>query len=133
MEAKKQYYGDREIVKVGDVKENGLYEVKFSDGKSADLSKGTISACVTDAPVDATSLRDKRCFPIVSEILKLFLTENVHISEIDFICQRVIMSINESCKVGNEKLWGASERDQTMAHVQKVLIDGEIVSPIQKV
>jgi len=133
MEAIKQYYGDREILSISDAREDGLYEVRFTDGSSVELSKGTISECVTDKPLDATSLRDKRCFPVVAAILKLFLTENVHISEIDFITQRVIMSINESCKVGNEKLWGANEREQTMAHVQRVLMDGKIVSPIQKV
>jgi len=133
MEAKKQYYGDREIESISNEIEGGLYEVVFKDKTKVELSKGTISACVTDVPLDATSLRDKRCFPIVSEILKLFLEENVHIKEIDFICDRVIMSINESCKLGNAKLWGASEQDQTMAHVQRVLMSGDVLSPIQKV
>ncbi len=119
---KKQYYGDREIDSIGDKKEDGLFTVTFTDKSVAELSQRSIAEVVTDSPIDATALRDKRCFPIVAEILKLFLDENVHIYDVDFICQRVIMSINESCKVGNAKLWGASEMEQTMSQIHKVLM-----------
>lgn len=133
---KKQFYGDREIDSIGDKKENGLFTVTFKDKSVAELSAGSITNVITDEPIDATTLRDKRCFPIVTEILKLFLDENVYIYDVDFITQRVIMSINESCKVGNAKLWGASEVEQTMSQVHKVLMtcskDEGIPSPFIK-
>ena len=117
-----QYYGDKEIVSIGDKSVDGLHLVKFKDDTTTELSDLTISNAVTDKPIDATSLREKRCFPVVAEILKILLNANVHISEIDFITQRVIMSINESCRIGNEKLWGVSEQEQTMIQIQRVLI-----------
>lgn len=117
-----QYYGDKEIVSIGDENKDGLRLVTFKDGSFVELSNITISNAVTDKPLDATSLREKRCFPVVAEILKVLLNANVHVAEVDFIMSRVIMSINESCKVGNEKLWGASQEEQTMVQIQRVLM-----------
>ena len=130
-----QYYGDKEIVSIGDQDKDGIHLITFKDGSKTELSKITIANAVTDKPIDATALRDKRCFPIVAEILKVLLNANVHVAEIEFITQRVIMSINESCKVGNEKLWGCPSEEQTMIQIQRVLMvekESGIPSPFSK-
>lgn len=131
-----KYYGQKEVEKIGDVKESGLVDVTFKDGSVEELPQHNIPEIITDEPLDATALRDKRCFPVVAEILKVLLNANVHIDEIDFIAQRVIMSINESLKKGSEILWGASEDEKTMSHVQKVLMNTKVdgtPSPYQEV
>lgn len=128
----KKYYGDKEVESVSDVKENGFVDVKFIDGTSIELMPKMIIGALTESPVDLTKLREARCFPVVVDILKLFLDYNVKIDEIDFISQRVILSINESCKNGNDKLWGQSELDRTMNDVHQVLMKGEIETPYKE-
>ena len=119
-----KFYGQKEIKDIivdGDKKS----VVIFTDDSQIVLPNKMIGVAVTDEATDLTKLRDLRCFPVVAEILKVLLNHNVHIAEIDFISQRVIMSINESCKLGNEELWGASEREQTMIQIQRVLMPKE--------
>jgi hypothetical protein len=128
----KKYYGDREVESVSDIKENGFVDVKFIDGTSIELKPKMVESVLTDESIDLTKLREKRCFPVVVKILELFLDFNVKIDEIDFITQRVILSINESCKNGNDKLWGSQESDRTMNDVHQVLIKGEIETPYKK-
>lgn len=121
-ETKVLYYGDQEIVSVSAVKENGLFDVTLKNGTVKELSTRIISETVGEKPIDATTLREKRCFPVVADVLKLLLEVNAEVGDIDFITQRVIMSINESLKKSNEMLWGKPTGDQTMSDVHQVLM-----------
>jgi hypothetical protein len=118
----KRFYGDREIESIGDPNEDGLCLVTFTDKSTEELSKMMIAETITEKQIDLTELRNKRCFPVVAEILKVLRDANVRISEIDFITQRVIMSIDESREVGNNKLWGVKADQQTMMNLERVLI-----------
>jgi hypothetical protein len=118
----KRYYGEREVESIGDPNENGLCLVTFTDKSTEELSKLIIAEAITDKQCDLTELRNKRCFPVVAEILKVLRDANVRISEIDFITQRVIMSIDESREVGNTKLWGVKADQQTMMNLERVLL-----------
>jgi hypothetical protein len=133
MEGKKQYYGDKEIESIGDANAEGLHLVTFTDKTTEELSKMILSEAVSDKSVDLTELRNKRCFPVVAKILEVLRDANVRISEIDFITQRVIMSIDESREVGNTKVWGGIRADQqTMRQLERVLVtkeEGGIPSP----
>ena len=92
---------------------------------------------MTDQPIaDLNELRNKRVFYIVKKILAILLKENIPISDMDFLSRRIIMSINESFKLANERLWGVSESDQTFVHVQRILVpsnhtESGVKSPIQ--
>ena len=115
-----KYYGPNEVVDIQDV-DNSLHELSLSNGEKVVLSTKMLAETVKENAVSLTELRDARCFPVVSEILKIMLEWNVAIDEIDFIDQRVIMSINESMKKADEKLWGTSREGKMMHHVQNVL------------
>lgn len=131
----KKYYGDKEVVEIKDHPVHDTYQVLvFSDGTTFDITKKMLAASISDKPVDLTTLRNMRCFPVVSEILKTLLEWDVHISEIEFIDTRVIMSVNESLKKANEIKWGVEDRHNTMLKVHDVLMsvkpnEKEIVSP----
>lgn len=125
----KKYYGLKEIkdiIKYDDNSSTVIFTEESNNVLKGDsqiiLSNKIIAVAVTDTPTDATTLREKRCFPVVAEVLKVFLDWNVNISEVDFISQRVIMSINESIKKSSDILWGKPMQDQTMEDVHKVLL-----------
>ena len=129
-----KYYGSREIKDVSPVSESGLVTLSFTDGTSVEISAKLVSEVVTDKVSDETTLRDKKCFPVVAKILEVYLTYNVNIEDIDYISQRVIMSLNESLKQADQKIWGKSREEKTMNDIQKVLLDnkkGDIISPYQ--
>lgn len=125
MEASKRYYGNKEVTNISDANSDGLFIVTFSDGSTEELSKLIISEAITDKPCDLTELRNKRCFPVVAKVLEVLRDANVRISEIDFITQRVIMSIDESREVGNTKLWGVKADEQTMFNLERILTKKE--------
>lgn len=115
-----KFYGEKEIV---DTKEttDGKQILVLEGGAEEVLVKKMVAASVTEEKSSPSDLRDKRCFPIVAEILKVMLEWDVKIGEIDFICQRVIMSINESLKKADEVLWKKERNGQTMSDVDRVL------------
>lgn len=119
-----QYYGEKEILGIKDHPVHPTHSILiFGDGTEKVLSKKLVAVAITSEPVDLTKLRDLRTFPVVEAVLKEFLDFDIHISEIDYICQRAIMSINESLKVANEKLWGVEAREQSMLNVHDVLMN----------
>ena len=91
----KKFYGEKEIANIKDHPIHDTYQVLvFADGTELALTKKMIAVAVTDKPVDLTTLRNLRCFPVVSDVLKVFLDWDIHISEIEFVDTRAIMSVN---------------------------------------
>lgn len=127
-----KYYGPDEVVDIKET-EDGYKKLVLKNGSTQELSDKGILEVLTDEPLtDLDELRNKRCFHVVKTILGVLLQENVHIDDLDFINRRVILSINESCKLGNTKLWGVTDIEQTFAIVHRVLTkdlgEGEITS-----
>lgn len=128
-----KFYGPDKIVDITD-SGDGYKKLKLSTGKFVELSERGVAKSVTDEPLtDLNELRNKRCFYVVEKILAILLEENINIDDVDFVNKRVIMSINESCKLGNTKLWGVRDTEQTFAHVHRVLTKdmeaGAVASP----
>lgn len=127
-----KYYGDKLIVEIKDHPTMEDHQILvFKDGSKQSLTKETIRATVTDKPIDLTALRNARCFPVVAETLKLWHKLDIHIEDVDFIVTRATMSLNESLKSANEKLWGVDEQHKLMSDVNAVLTkeDGAVASP----
>lgn len=128
-----KFYGQKEIKDIKDCTDSNLQEVIFSDQSSITLPKVMIAATESETPTDPTTLRNKRCFPVAKEVLEVLLKWDVNINEIDFITQRVIMSINESLKKADEVLWKKPREEQTMSDVNNIMMSvpskGEISSP----
>ena len=130
---KEQFYGSKKIKDILDGPAEYLKELVFEDNSTELVHTEVLVAGVTDKPVDATVERHNRCLPIVKAILEVWLKYNIHIDEIDFINQRVVLSINENLKQANAELWGKDQTQQTMMDVHKVLLEsqnkGNVVSP----
>lgn len=129
----KRYYGDREIINIKNDTETESSLLTFSDGSSLEISSKMVEHTITDKPIDATSFRDKRTFPIVAKMLEVLLDYNVNISDVDFITQRVILSLNDSIKKAEEILWRKKYGETTMVDVNRILmpISGDMPSPYQ--
>lgn len=119
-----KYYGKKEIKDIVDTSTTSkkLKTLVFTDDSQIQLTDKMVSVAVTDVEKDLTTLRDLRCFPVVVEILTVLRDWNVNINEIDFITQRVIMSINKSYEKAQDILWGKSQMEQTMEDVNEVLL-----------
>ena len=117
----KKFYGPNEIMGICEV-DNSISEVILASGQKVLLSNKMMVETVKNIATDLTQLRDDRCFPVVSNILKVLLEWNVKIDEIAFIVERCIMSINETDKKANEKVWNVTHEEKTMQHVQNVLV-----------
>jgi len=116
-----KFYGEKEIKEIKDTTNEKLQQIIFTDDTSKIMPKIMIAAAVSDTALNPTELRNKRCFPVTKALLELYLEWDIHISEIDFISQRVIMSVNESLKKADEVLWKKSREEQTMSDVNNVI------------
>jgi hypothetical protein len=117
---KGSFYGPDEVVDIKEV-DNSMHEITLSGGKKVVLSTKMLAEVVKEQPQDLTELRNARCFPVVSDILKVLLNWNIKLSEIDFVNQRVIMSLEETHKKANAAIWGKELDEQTLQDVQNIL------------
>ena len=123
MEQKQKYYGPSTIVAVEEAGvDNSLHKLTLSDATTVTLSTEMLNVAVKESPIDLTELRNVRCYPVVAEILGTLLKWNVKVDEIAFITERVIMSINDTMKKADEKLWGTTNDQKTMVDVNNVLL-----------
>lgn len=117
-----KYYGEKEIESSREDPCNpDRLILSFKGGSGIELSKLLANEVITNEPLDATKLRDKRCFPVVAQILNVLLNYDIHMSEIDFIYQRVIMSVNESIAKADGIIWGKDRNYRSMSDVDRVL------------
>lgn len=115
------YIGNKEIEKI----EGSVVYYKQGEGVKPPFvetfSEDVLKDIITEEPLDATGLRDKKCFPIVGKILDLLLKENVYISEVEYILQRLKQSINVNMDAADEKNWGVPTHLVTMKQLDDLL------------
>lgn len=117
-----KFYGEKEIKDIKETGDVNFQELVFTDDTSIVLPKIMVVEAISDISLDPTKLRDKRCFPVVKNILEVMLKWDIHISEIDFIQQRVIMSINETTQKAENVLWKKDLQSIVMSDVNNVLM-----------
>lgn len=131
---KDQFFGDKKIVDVKDGPVADLKQLVFDDGTSEFVHLEVLAASVTEKPVDATQERFQRNQPIIKAVLSTLLKYNIHIEDIDYVCQRVVLSVNESITKAHEVLWKLTNSQKTMTDLNNVLLtkqesDKGIASP----
>lgn len=134
---KDKFYGSKKITDIQDGPTPELNKLLFSDGSSQLIHIDVLAGVVSDEPIDATTERHNRNLPIVKAVLETLLKYNVVVNEADFICDRVVLSLNESRLKASNILWGKDVSQNTMLDVHDVLIkdrdskpsDGAVLSP----
>lgn len=134
-----KYYGAYEISDITPVEGTERSTVLFTTGFRLEMPNKMIAACVKDAAVDATALRDLRVFAVAAEVLKVLFEWDLLINELEPLCQRVIMSVKEADNKGDDIMWGMDYNMRSFHDLEKVLkkgneakaADGSVVSPMQ--
>lgn len=121
-----QYIAQKEVKTVEALpeKHNGtidLVKVTYADDSTETLTKKCFDVSVTDAPLDSTSLRDKRIEPVIKAILELLLDWGINVEDVNFIVANIPLSVNAAMNAANAKLWGKPEHDLNLIEVDRVL------------
>ena len=127
-----QFLGDKQIkfVKDAEVSKSGveLVTVVFNDGSREQYSKLMLEqeGVVTPQIQDLTEFRDRRVFPIVSDILKLMRGYNIKVEEVDYLLQKTTTSINMNLQKAEASFWGVERLGkQTIVQVDDVLLSAQ--------
>lgn len=98
-----------------------VFEVKYDDGTVEHLTRKMFEATVRDLPTDLTTLRDNRTFPVVGAVLELLLTWGAKVSEVDYLFNSVVSSLNASVAAADKQIWGKDRQNVTFLDLDAVL------------
>lgn len=98
-----------------------LFEVKYEDGSKEILTDRMFVATAKDAPVDATTLRDNRVFPVVARVLELLLNWGLKVDEVDYLMAVLTRSVNSNLQAADAKVWGKQRGEITLMDLDKHL------------
>ena len=124
----KQFYGADEISSTKDFeyKGNQFTEITFTNGNKLVVAKPTFDLLVTDKQnLDATGMRDKKGYSVVQELLSVFFKWGVKLSEVEYMIQMTIASLQENEKKAVNTLYGKDTREITMLDIDQVLVKGD--------
>lgn len=112
----KKYADGREYVEVSFKPEEG------KTIKNQLYSQKVLDAIKTEEPIDLTTIRNNRCFPVIEEMLQVLLNNAVRFNDIDFILNRTIDSLKINQNKAIDKAWGNTMEEQTMVEAQDILM-----------
>jgi hypothetical protein len=93
----------------------------YEDETKEELPSEQLCLQVTLEPCDLTNLREKAIVPVVEKILAILLEAEIKVIDIEYMTQKIIMSVRDHIDRANKKLWGREYYDQTLYDVHKVL------------
>lgn len=112
-----KYVGPKEILGVS-VSESktplggAIVEVTFSDGSRQTMPERTFARVATESPSDLTALRDLRTLPVVGEILVLMREADLFHADVNYVIDRIVMSVNENFTQAENHMWKVSDPDE---------------------
>ena len=98
------FIGDKEIA-ASDQDETGKVKVAFTDDTFEQFSVKMFEAMQSEAPLDATGLRDRYCHVIAGDILKVLLDWDIIWRDYEAIDSLIRTSLQEHVRTAEEKLW----------------------------
>lgn len=93
----------------------------YEDETKEELPSEQLCLQVTLEPCDLTQLREKAIVPMVEKILAILLEAEIKVIDVEYMTQKIIMSIRDHIDRANKKLWGKEYYDQTLFDVHNVL------------
>lgn len=112
----KQYVGQKEVLTVAIAEATSplgapLVEVTYADGSRETMPERTLKRVATAEPKDLTALRDLRVLPVVGEILVLMREADLHHADVNYVIDRLVMSVNENFAQAENALWKVANAD----------------------
>ena len=125
------YIGPYEIDKETEIDDKYIevsYKDVEQDGEAVSISseifaKEILDVVKTKKSEDFNYVRDARCGPIVKQILEILLEKNVVVGEVNYICQKVLMSMGQNEQRAIDKLLGKESDKVTFYEIHKVLLE----------
>jgi hypothetical protein len=93
----------------------------YEDDSKEEFPSEQLWLQATPQPCDLTQLREKAIVPVVEKILAILLEAEIKVIDIEYMTQKIIMSIRDHIDRANKKLWGKEYYDQTLFDVHNVL------------
>lgn len=130
---KKTYIGEKEVtVTTYGTEEKtpggvSIITVEYADGGIEKLSKLMYDATATGEPCDASALRDRRVFPVVSAVAGLMRDWGLKVGETPYFASVLNHSLNENVEEATKELWAqhmpkpASLDDVDLVTVDRIL------------
>lgn len=109
------------LVKSHSTGTDGWETVVFEDDTTVRLPKKMYEISLSLDKEDATSHRDRRVMPVVSELVALFMMWDIKISEVDYLFGLTSNFLNEKLEHAGQKLWKKNLTDRTINDVNDVI------------
>ena len=71
---------------------------------------------------DLTELREKRCFPMIGELLQVLLKYNMKYDDLQFVLSRLEMSVKTNRIEAENILWGCQEENKDIVQTNVILL-----------
>ena len=108
------FIGSQEIESEKTLK-NGFIQFSYKEKKVKDevFSKDVLKEIKTKDKIDDTSLREKRCVPVINQILAILLEKNIYLVEVEHIFRSCITSFQKLRNRAEDGAWGCDEYKKT--------------------
>jgi len=115
------FIGDKEIEKTLGVENSEYTNIEFKDRTFANLSNKMFNASVSEVPLDASALQDKRAAEVVKDILSLLLEWDIEMGDLRYILDMCYNSTSNWKEYCEEQLWGSKVNVIRMSKIQEIL------------
>lgn len=127
----KKYIGKQEVVSTVDSGKQtplgfSILEVTFEDGTKKLFTSKSYNNMVSTEEVDATTLRDRKCKPVVQEILALMTEANLTMGDINYTVELTAISVDENSKNAVNKVFKVEyPEDRSLLGIDSLLKGNE--------
>lgn len=117
------YIGEK---KVKDSKvEDGKVNVVFEDDSQATFTPKMFEASLSQEPLDATKLQERRIVAVQVSIMNVFLEWDMKLADISKLLQWSTNYLMDKHERADEKLWGNTFQERTIGDLEGVLLRRE--------
>ena len=116
------YIGDKKIKEHS--LDSGRVKVVFEDGSETTFSQKMFDASVSQEPLDATGLQERRILAVQAEFMTLLLSWDMKLVDIHRMLTWTSNFLNDKHELADEKLWGNSITNRTIGNLERVLTAG---------
>lgn len=129
MQETKQYIGDKLILGVEKIEDktpigSDMVNVLFDNGTSKKYPTAMFNHVVTEEPIDATKLREKKVDPIVNQTIVLLQESDIIMDDIEYYINTLMASIDYKSTRANSKLYSVNHYgERSLLQIEEVLKD----------
>lgn len=133
---KDMYWGSNKIISSEDVERktfngNDVVEITIqineNKTKALEFPKVTVYNAATKDPSDANQLRETFVVPIVEKMLAIIADAEPLLEDVEYILQKISMSLNYNLETAGKILWGKDLYDRTVGDLYKVFTKNALI------